>query len=218
MDLYKNHGHEVGSQIASSHPSKTPTDCITYIINVLKYAFEKSGNPAAAAKVGTLGQYGTKLATYLTNQHKWKGVYYNPDVNHPSDGQLEHPFSHYKKVLTSKQYYGIPISHTVINYNPTPKSHGQYKSFSGIGGSKALTALDVTNFNELKKIKFGVGVSRGGQHTWMFSLGKVYEVHWASVGADLYEASNLETYAWLSGAIVIPPDTFAGVSFTAMTP
>jgi hypothetical protein len=206
LDLYNNHGHEVGSQIKSMHPGKTPTDCITYVINVLKHAFEKSGNKAAADKVVKLGQYGTALAAYLVNSQKWKGVYYNPDVNHPRDGQLEHPFSYYKKALLSKKYYDIPISHWVIDYKPTPKSDPNYKSFSGIGGSKALTTQDTTQLDKLKKAKFGVGVSRGGKHTWLYSLGNVYEVHWDQIGAGLYEASSFEDYPWISGALAIPPD------------
>lgn len=213
MDLFNKHDHEVGSQIASAHPSKTPTDCITYVINVLKYAFDKSGDKASAAKVATLGTYGTKLAAYLVNTHKWTGIYYNPDVNHPRDGDLEHAYSYYKKVVLSKKYYNIPISYWLINYKPTPKTNPNYKSFSGIGGSKDLTKKDVSQLNMLKKVKFAVGVSRGGTHTWLYSLGKVYEVHWDKVGADLYEASNLDGYAWLSGALVVPPDAMAAAIF-----
>jgi len=177
IDLFNNHSHKVGSQVASAYPGKTPTNCIIYVINVLKYAFEKSGDKAAAKKVGELAEYGTDLASYLVNQHKWKGIYYNPDVNHPRDGDLEHPFSYYKRVLLSKQYYKVPISRAVINYKPTPKTDGNYKSFSRIGGSKEPTVKSTDQIEKLKKIKFAVGISRSGKHTWLYSLGKVYEVH-----------------------------------------
>jgi len=40
----------------------------------------------------------------------------------------------------------------------------------------------------------------------------VYEVHWNDIGADLYEATNLKSYAWLSGAIIIPSDQAAFLS------
>ena len=167
---------------------------------------------ASAAKIAKLGEYGTKLAAHLVNTHKWTGIYYNPDVNHPRDGNLEHTYSYYKKVVLSKQYYKIPISYWVINYKPTPKINGNYKSFSGIGGSKDLTKKDVSQLDMLKKVKFAVGVSRGGKHTWLYSFGKVYEVHWDKIGAELYEATNLEDYAWLSGALVVPPDAIvAGI-------
>lgn len=59
---------------------------------------------------------------------------------------------------------------------------------------------------KLKRVRFGVGVSKGGRHTWLFSLGWVYEVHWDQIGPSLYEKSSFETYGWLSGAIVLPPD------------
>jgi hypothetical protein len=209
MDLYNNHSHECGSQIASRYPGKTPTNCITYVINVLKYAFEKSGDKVAAEEVVKLGEYGTKLAAYLVNSHYWTGIYYNPDVSHPRDGDVEHPYSYYKKVVLSKQYYTIPISYWVIDYKPTPNINPNYKTFSGIGGSKDPTKKDESQLDMLKKITFAVGVSRGGKHTWLYSSGKVYEVHWDEIGADLYEASNFEEYPWLSGALVVPPDALS---------
>lgn len=213
MDLFNNHSHEVGSQIASSHPGKTPTDCITYVINVLKYAFEKSGDKASAEKVSKLGEYGTELAAYLVKEHNWKGIYYNPDINHPRDGNVEHVYSYYKKLLHSKQYYTIPITYLVINYKPTPKTNGNYKSFSRIGGSKDPTTKTVSQLERLKKVKFAVGVSRGGKHLWLFSFGKLYEVHWDKIGSDLYGATDLEDYSWLSGALVVPPDAISAANF-----
>lgn len=213
IDLYNNHSHEVGSQIASAYPDKTPTDCITYIINALKYAFDKTGNQSAVDRVGRLGEYGTQLLAYLVDTHGWKGIYYNPDVNHPRDGDLEHTYSYYKSVATVRRYYDISISHLVINYNPTARADPNYKSFSGIGGQRDPTDKDTSNFDKLKKIKFGVAASRGGQHTWLYSLGKVYEVHWDRIGPGLYEASSFETYPWLSGAIAVPPDAITAANF-----
>ena len=212
MDLYTNHNHECGSQIASSHPDKKPTDCITYVINVLKHAFEKDGRKPVAEKVAKLGKKGTELAAYLVKEQKWTGIYYNPDVNHPRDGDVEHPFSR-KKTLESKQYYTIPISYFLINYKPTPKSDPKYKSFTGLGGSKEPTEVDETQLEMVNLIKFAYGVSRGGKHTWLYSFGKIYEVHWDKIGADLYEATNLEDFAWLSGALV-PPDALAAAKLT----
>src|ERR1019366_1950838 len=90
MDLYGDHSHECGSKIIAMCPGKVATDCITYVINVLSFAFEQNGKKAAAAKVKSLGQYGTELAVYLVSDHGWKGVYINPDVNHPRDKQYEH--------------------------------------------------------------------------------------------------------------------------------
>lgn len=213
MDLFNNHRHECGSEIASQHPDKTPTDCITYIINVLSYAFEKQGDTDAVKKVKLLGNKGTELAEWLVKTKKWKGIYYNPDVGHPSDGQIEHPQSYFKMVLPGKKYYGIPISYLVMNYKPTAKTNPKYTSFSGIGGYKFKTPQAFVNIERLKKIKFAIGVSRGGKHTWLYSLGDVFEVHWDQIGADLYEQSPFENYEWLSGALAVPPDAIAAGNF-----
>jgi len=93
-------------------------------------------------------------------------------------------------VLFSKKYYEIPVSRAAINYRPTSKTNGSYKSFSGIGGSKELTVKNIDQIEKLKKIRFAVGVSCGGSHTWLYSLGKVYEVHWHGKPSP-YEATDI---------------------------
>ncbi|HEY5704136.1 MAG TPA: hypothetical protein VIS96_01015 [Terrimicrobiaceae bacterium] len=208
MDLYNNHNDEVGSQIKAQHPDKKPTDCITYVINVLKHAFEKDGRKPVAQKVAQLGKKGTELAAYLVNEQKWTGIYYNPDVNHPRDGDLNHTFSR-KVALESKKYYTIPLSYWLINYRPTPETDPKYQSFSGVGGSKEPTKLDQTQLQMFQKVKFAYGVSKGGKHVWLYSLGTIYDVHWDKIGADLYKATKFEDFEWLSGALVAPPDALA---------
>lgn len=212
MDLYDNHAHECGSEVCGAYPGKTPTDCITYVINVLSDAFEKNGDRLAATKVKTLGKHGTELAAYLVDKHKWKGVYINPDVNHPRDKDFEHVLT-YKKVKEKSPYYGVPIEHAVVNYSPTSSNDPNFVSFKGRGMSADPTHKDDSQLNQLKKVKFGVGISRGGQHTWLYSSGYVYEVHWDKVGAELYEATDIESFDWLSGAIVIPPDAYSASAF-----
>ena len=91
----------------------------------------------------------------------------------------------------------------------TRSSSAHSRQLSKTAGPTPLNSVDIAS---LELLTFGFGLSRGGEHTWLFSRGKVYEVHWDKVGADLYEESPLRTYAWLSGAIVVPPDqlpTFA---------
>jgi hypothetical protein len=214
IDLYNNHDHEVGSELQKSDPVKyaqyKATNCITYVLNVLSHAFKESGDAQSAQKVWTLGQRGTELAQYLVTKHSWQGVYINPDVNHPLDApdpsSSEHPYSHYLANKT-RQYYKIPLKYKVINYNPTPKEHPAFQQLNGHLGETPLNAVDIAG---LEKVKFGFGVSRGGMHTWLYAEGKVYEVHWNAIGADLYEATPLPMFPWLSGAIVIPAD-LAGV-------
>jgi len=215
IDLFNNHSHECGSKVTAANPGKTPTDCITYVINVVSYAFEKAGDKAAAGKVKGLGKLGTELAAYLVKSHKWKAVYINPDVNHPRDKSYEHVMT-YKTVMGKSPYYGIAIDQTVVNYTPTPKSDPNFVSFKGKGMSADPTDEDDSQMRELKKIKFGVGVSRGGMHTWLYSYGMVYEVHWDKVGADLYGTTDIENFEWLSGAIVIPPDAYSAAKFDAV--
>lgn len=206
LDLYNNHSHEVGSQLKQSDPatykSFKSTDCITYALNVLSYAFEQVGNKTAAKKIWSLGTHGNELASYLVDQHNWKGVYINPDVNHPTDSDSEHTYSNYLANKTCK-YYKIPLSYKVVNYNTTSKLHPAFKKINKHLGESKLNLTDVKN---LSKVKFGFGISRGGRHTWMFSLGKIYEVHWESIGTGLYESTKITKYPWLSGAIVVPPD------------
>ena len=206
IDLYENHSHEVGIKLKESDPVKykdyESTDCITYALNVISFAFKSIGNDDAAKKSWSLGKFGTELAKYLVDIHSWKGIYINPDVNHPSDSDSEHSYSHHL-ALKKCEYYKIPLDYKVTNYDITPKTS---KAFGTLNKSKGLTALNSIDISSLELVKFGFGVSRGGQHTWLFSLGKVYEVHWDEIGSNLYEASPLRTYPWLSGAIVIPLD------------
>ena len=79
-DLYKNHSHEVGSELKKADPvtykSYESTDCITYALNVIGYAFKKVGNEKAAKKAWTLGKHGTDLAAFLVNEHKMEGCIY----------------------------------------------------------------------------------------------------------------------------------------------
>lgn len=203
VGLYNHHDHEVGSQVRSGHPDKQATDCITYVINVLKYAYESVGRKNVARQVGSLGAYGTKLAKYLQGLG-WVGVYWNPDTNHPRDGDVEHPYA-YGKAAKLRVYYGIRVDHFAIDFNPTSASDPNYKTFAN--RSKEPTPLNLDGYNTLKTVKFGYGVARGGKHTFLFSEGYVYEVHWEVVGPEgLYERTELRDWDWLDGMIMVPPD------------
>ena len=87
--LYKDHEHEVGREIASQYPDKVVTDCITYSLNVLKYAYNMMGEEDIAKKLGRLGGFGMNVASYLRTLG-WKAIYWNQDINHPSDADDEH--------------------------------------------------------------------------------------------------------------------------------
>ncbi|WP_223669337.1 hypothetical protein [Kangiella shandongensis] len=204
LHIYNNHDNKVGSQLKKQEPEKykdfESTDCITYVLNVLEYAFNKKGNTEAAKQVWLKGSKGTNLARYLVDNHNWKGIYINPDVSHPKDKSDEHT---YTAVIANKkcEYYRIPVSYKVTNYNTTSKTH---PSFQKLNKNKKQTPLDSVSILSLENVKFGFGISRGGMHTWLYSKGKVYEVHWDSVGDGLFEEISLRNYSWLSGAIFIP--------------
>lgn len=215
MELFNNHSHEVGSELKKLHPSKykeyESTDCITYSLNVLSYAFTKRGNTEAARQVWKLGKRGTDLAKYLVNTHNWKGIYINPDSKHPVDINPEHTYSSYLASKTCK-YYQVPLEYKVENYTITPKSH---TAFRKLNKSAPVTKLNTVDIASLELVKFGFGLSKGGMHTWVFSLGKVYEVHWDKIGDELYEATSIRIFPWLSGAIVVPPDQAIALAASA---
>ena len=210
LELYKNHSHQVGSQLFDGNPSKyralglERTDCITYVIDCLQAGFRGTSDDAAASKVGRLGRYGTELAKYLVNTKKWTGIHINPDEIHPDDGEQEHPYSTFiaKK---KKKYYGIPMAYKVTNYRPTPKTDPDFQT---VNPGRGVTPLDSVSYSALKFVDFGFGISKGGLHTWLYSKGKVYEVHWGETAAsgNLYEATDLNKFMWNSGAIIIPSE------------
>lgn len=62
------------------------------------------------------------------------------------------------------------------------------------------------NYNLFKKVPFGLGMSRGGTHVWLYSKGEVIESHWSLIGKGLYTKTPLNRFQWYSGIIVTPPD------------
>lgn len=199
IDLYNNHDHEVGSELYKSDPDfykdYKRTNCITYVLNSISYGFKKMGNAHAANKVWDYIIRGTDLASYLIHHHDWEGIYLNPDVKNPADGDSEHPYS-YRIARKHCTYYSLPVSSFAVNYRPTEVWDGD-----------TPTRKNKKDIAELSNIKFGFGVSRGGTHTWLFSEGRVYEVHWYGIGDDLYEHSSLENdFPWLSSLLIVPPD------------
>ena len=207
LDLYNDHSHEVGSRLKATDPagyaSYSSTNCITYAINVISYAFNQTGDSGAAAKVEQLrDKPGNQLSRYLVTSHQWKGIYINADTVHPRDGSREHTTAE-RKVNRSCTYYSIPVRYRVVNYRPTTRTE---PAFQKLNKRAPLTRLNDADIRVLNRVPFGFGISRGAMHTWLFSMGRVYEVHWDEIGAGLYERTMLRAFAWLSGAIVVPPD------------
>ena len=153
-DLLKDYGSQVGSQCTSADGAgKTKTDCITYVMRVLTYAFEQTGQPDKAADVRSRSKKGTDLARYLVGLG-WKAYYWNPDVKVPRDGLSEHPFA-YKTTKQSGSYYSVRVSGYIIDYNLTPSSGG-----FGCGGPGRRPPNDMTAFDKFSKVKFAYGLDQ----------------------------------------------------------
>lgn len=214
-DIMANHSNHVGSELKRVNPAKykdyIASDCITMAIWALKYAHEKSGQPNISQHVGNLGHKGTELAKYLITTHNWKGVYYNPDVNHPSDGHGEHISSYYLQVKRSCTYSvgKVPVSHSVINYNP---------SNTIVSTNMGPTTRKIIDYDAFQRVPFGLGMSRGGSHVWLYSSGQVFESHWDKTAAskELYSNVSLKNFKWLSGIIVVPPDAHHLMNITKL--
>ena len=211
--FYNNHSNQVGSKNPNPPPGCTKTDCITYCYQVIEWAYQQMGQKSIADQVYKKRTMGTDLARYLQSIG-WKAIYWNPDVNHPADGQGEHPVSY--KQAKAGSYYGIPVTGMVINYRPTVimDQPGFWASLFGAKPtpSPKMTTQDLTGLNKLKNVRFGYGLARGGMHTFLYGSGSIYEVHWTGVGTTpngpngLYGKTPFENYPWLSGAVLVPPD------------
>jgi hypothetical protein len=191
-DLLKDYGNQVGNKYTGERAGKTGTDCITYVMNVLTYAFEQTGKPDAAAGVRRNSDKGHKLAQFLTGLG-WSAYFWTPDSRNPRDGQSEHVVA-YKKAVSVKAYYTVPVTGLIVDYNLTP-------------GSKLARVADTAAFEKFSKVKFAYGLARGGYHTFLLSYGMVFEVHWDRIGPGLYERSPFFSYSWLSGLVVTPHDS-----------
>jgi hypothetical protein len=205
-DYYKNPGSQVGSAYTGDRSGgEAVTDCITYVRQVLEYAFTQVGEPEHARGVRAHYQKGTELAEYLTSIG-WSAYYWNPDVRNPRDNSPEHPAG-YKKAEKENTYYRIPLSGFIINYKLTrqPPPPGFLDRL--LGAKSSGPTQDLTAFNKFSHVRFAYGLARGGMHTFLLSYGMVFEVHWNQIGAGLYERSPFYDYKWLSGVVIVPDDS-----------
>ncbi len=204
-ELFNNHGHEVGSNFPGYKRGRQDTNCITYVRHVLEYAYRKIGRRDVADAIHRLPKDGMPLANYLVSLG-WKPHYWNPDVNRPRDGENEHPFS-YNTVVKTGRYYGLEVSGVIINYNPTPApKQGWIDWLRGRPAPKA-TPLNYAAFGRFNGVKFAYGLARGAFHTFLYSYGEIFEVHWTEEEDRLYERSPFYSYDWLSGLMLTPPDS-----------
>lgn len=193
------------------------TDCATYVREVLRFAFENSGDKLAAIKQAREG--GVGLCHYLVTKKNWKAVYWNRDVVRPWDGKLNHPTT-YLKVAKDQIYRCIKgskkdlsVAASVIQYAPTPKDK-QETHYTNMLNKRNIPvpATSRDGLTMLKRIRFGVVSAHCGFHNALLLEGKVFEVHYgqAKGSSRLYDKTDFLSWKngsipWCSGLVVIPP-------------
>lgn len=219
LELYNNHANQIGSHSAEvgdqQYKGFQKTDCITYVRDVVLYAFralkQESDASAVDKELARTNALGTKLAAYLVDHYSWVGVYVNPDAMYADDTR-NNPIVATNNVHRTGRYYGVPVRYEVVDYSPEAiarLSSGQ----PGAPGAETQPAetqpVQLTMYERLQDARFGVGCSFGGTHTWLYSEGFVYEVHWAELPTgNLYAKTELRTFSasWKTSVIVLPPD------------
>ena len=189
-----------GSKCPSPPPGGAQrSDCTEYVKDVLGKAFAAKGQAATWASAlatavrtsGTAGLKGTEVIKALQAAQNWEALFWAPDPRNPADGDAEHPDA-YRKAQAGA-YYGIRLltGNAVVGYRRT----------------KPGTGPDLNGIEKLRRLPFGVLAARGGTHLALVINGNVYEVHWTAPATDrnAIQATPLESFAWLSGAIAAPP-------------
>jgi hypothetical protein len=198
---------KVNADIGQPAKGLEMTDCITFVLNTLKYGYSKMGDTKAvnvlksATVANALGKLTGKthvggLANFLVSKG-WRAHYWNPDSYFPRDQDLEN--NHRFSARVARQYgkyYDVPLAGLIVDYNVTTKSQdvaitdnaGNIKKIiKGTLNNKYKNKYeeedphDTAVFNKLLKERFCVGICRGGDHTFLLRDGNVWEVHW-----DLY--------------------------------
>lgn len=238
-DLFKNHPNQVGrnrsawlrnKRLPDDTQGRERTDCITYVKAVLVSAYEETSQKIISKGIrkalGANG-LGTDLANYLVREVGWKAHYWNPDVSHPRDYDYARNNYSYWNTLKHGVYYAgefptkVPVSGYIVNYRPViDHTNPRYEDKRKKIKHDYATTPERDAFERFKQVKFAFGLARGGDHTFMYSDGYIFEVHWNALGDDsysqhvdadgddLYERSLFEDFpGWYSGLMVVPPDS-----------
>ncbi len=213
----RDHSKEIGTkawEALTPNQKKTyahykKTDCVTFALEVLIGALEQAGEKDGLSGLNrTVAKHdakGTKIAEYLVKSLGWVGVYVTPDLYRPAGNRDEHA-EVYRHLSKTCRYYEIPISFLVTNYSPSAPT---VPSLRFGDRQKEQTVKKLAPYMQLMSLEFGFGLSSGGDHTWLYSSGDVYEVHWSAWGKDggLYERTALSLWSFVDNVIVIPPDS-----------
>jgi RHS repeat-associated protein len=216
-DLYNNRGNYVGRYYEGDKQGKEDTDCFTYVHQVLRYAYLKAGRKDVADQLKNYIEHGSSLAKFLIGLG-WKGHYFNPDVENPRDGHKDpHRISYYMAKRNRQSYGGVPITGFIVNYYKTDQTPENVWVWIPTPGVVLNTTVPIpyrvqvspnktAALDRFKKVKFAYGLTRDDVHTFLYSYGDVFEVHWDKID-NVYEKSPFQTYIWLSGVVLTPPDS-----------
>lgn len=226
-------GTRVGNKCPVAPAGTTPTDCTSFVLELLSATFAQQGRAADWAKVqkkyaentaarGGLGLSGLDVQAALQSEAGWQGIYWAPDPSYQiPKAELDKANSSeasYTSAIAKKQktyykdfgkagYPGVSIAQRVINYAPEKPT--------APAAPASTTTVDTSQLEKLKKVPFGVLAAHGGEHMTIISYGKVVEVHWRKAATDpnLIEETSLEKWAvgpnsgyhyYASGTIVAP--------------
>ncbi|MEA2830676.1 MAG: hypothetical protein QOF22_1424, partial [Bradyrhizobium sp.] len=195
-----------GTHCEVKTPGAIPTDCTTFVIEVLKEVFTKHGRAADWTKIerkykrniasrGATEVIGLDIQAALQSEAGWKGIYWAPDPQYLvpkqelGDYDPKHPL---KGVKPEEASYTSTLAKKKGTYYKT-------KSYPGVSISQSVTNFAPEKPNEprkagypgpstttktteqlekLKRLPFGILSALGGFHMTIISYGKVIEAHW----------------------------------------
>jgi hypothetical protein len=204
-----------------SNPGYKLTDCTIYVKNVIAYAYKQVGDNAAADHLQA-PKVGLSLFSFLVKEKGWTGIYWNPDVLRPSDGNPDHVDS-YITVMRPPGHYRVEWRGTkidvqvsadrVLNFKRTATRTAQpYRkrlADAGLADPAPTTHL----FHALNRVRFGAVLGEAGRHLALLMSGVAYEVNYFAGPNErlLYSKKPFERWAaeWCSGIVVVPPGEWA---------
>jgi RHS repeat-associated protein len=168
----------------------------------------KSNYQAAITAYEGADKAGTAMLRELHNTAGWTAVYFHTGAEDLSVGR-------YEKVAEKKLY---PWTTEPPGSHPEVQAPVDYL-INNLTEPESQDPTSAGNIEALLKVPFAIGVVDSGMHTFMFSYGRVYEVHWSRGPKDpnLFEVSDLKDFMsnWRSGIVVIPSELLReeGINF-----
>lgn len=201
------------------------TSCEMFVTKYLQRGFEETAQTAVYRRIDKFltanDRDGLALA-FALRKLGWKIVYWNTDTGVtpplPEDRKImgQNPADHVwatKLALSKREYYGVPIDATMINFAPQKGSP---------------TKKDTSAYAHLNDVPYYVGISHAGFHVWQGSYGNVTESHsfWDPIdkhnievgmfnppyesptGRTVEYQGKQQTFYYYAGIIAIPPGSW----------